>query len=227
MKNRFANIQHIAETLEHCIVQFSTGMDSIAMLHLLQTYIPGRYTPVHLQYVAGLSWVEKVISHYEKRFKIKVLRFTHPVVQTIDSHRIHRKQRKVTLSDMDDYIRLKTGHQYIAYGYMKTDSLQRRGQLALKNQKGEITGKLGIDHKYKKVYPIAEWSKRDVKAYIKKHKLLIPEPYEIGFRDCVNPDGEQLIMIRNNYPKDFERITRRFPQLKAEYMRQQAVCDGC
>ena len=101
------------------------------------------------------------------------------------------KMKKLKQGDIESFIRNKFNIKWLAYGYRKTDSLERRGIL-----KNVING---IDEKYNKLYPITDWSAKDVMKYIKNEKLLLPIDYNYGFRDINIFKGRSLVWLYNNF----------------------------
>lgn len=210
----------MSQTIDRAIVMFSTGIDSCVMFDLFSRFMPGRFVPVYLYMVQGLSWTERVIRAYERRYGVRIKQHTHPLTHCYMPS--YKQKRKPTLPDMEAYLRKLYQTEYIAYGYMKVESIERRGMLALKDSRTKETiGEKGVNYKHRKLYPLSEWKKRDIKAYVKDRKLIIPETYEYGYRDITNFTGDEvLLLIRNSYPEDFQKIITTYPTLKAEYIRQ-------
>ena len=72
-----------------------------------------------------------------------------------------------------------------------------------------------IDDKRGRFYPVAQFTKADVVAYIKHHKLKTsPESNLLGhsFRSLM---PEDLAVIKKHYPADFEKIVSWFPFAEA------------
>jgi 3'-phosphoadenosine 5'-phosphosulfate sulfotransferase (PAPS reductase)/FAD synthetase len=208
------------------VAMFSTGQDSVCMLDIMvKAFGPNRVIPVHLYYVDRLTWVDRIISHYEQRWGVSVRRHPHPDVDYLVPSAQFTRRRPVTMTMMENYLRDTYQTPWLAWGFMKTDSLQRRGQLSLKDKKGISTGSFGMDFKYRHLYPIAEWKKAHVRKYIEDHRLPLPETYEVGIRDFTTLKGEELWFIINNYPDDWARIVAKYPSLAAERLRLEMLYD--
>ena len=72
-----------------------------------------------------------------------------------------------------------------------------------------------IDQKRGRFYPVAQFNKKQVMAYIKANRLRISEESKIlngSFRGFM---PEQLLAIKNKYPEDFEKIKQQFPFIEA------------
>ena len=77
----------------------------------------------------------------------------------------------------------------------------------------------GIDAKYRKVFPIAEWAERHTRAYVARQKLVLAPEYRHGFRDLNTFKGKSLVYIHNNYPADYRRIVEMYPDVAGELLR--------
>jgi phosphoadenosine phosphosulfate reductase len=164
--------------------------------------------PVFLYFVKGLSFQEKVIQYYERRYKIKINRFPHNDVKFIMER---DKKRKIGQADMENFLRDKFDISFIIYGYRKDESLQRRGMMAHLDH--------GIDWKYKKIYPLAEWREPHIRKYVKQKRLVLPDSYRMGYRDINSLKGDALMYIYNNFPEDYRKIITLYPHIEAERIR--------
>lgn len=212
MRKIFENIDHIAEECENAAVMFSGGRDSIVMLDLFaQRARKSIGRVIHMHMVPGLEFQEKVLRYYERRYKITIERRAHPLVASALPLRPGEKRgRKLRIADFEKAIR-EEGVSWIAWGYRKDESLQRRGQLS--------NAQYGIYHQYRKLFPVAEWSARHMDAYMKRERLILPPDYKEGWRDITTFKGEALIYVYRNYPEDFEKIAHMYPDTRGELMR--------
>jgi len=194
----------IAEILkdEPLIVMFSTGKDSIVMSDLLVKHYKGRMEFVFLYFVQGLDFKQRIIDYYESRWNVKI--HQQPSLQTLAL----KTGKKHKLSDIERGLRAKYDISYIAQGIRRNESVARRGQLAHLPY--------GIDEKYKKLYPIADLSAKDVMSYVKLNRMYLPVEYDHGFsRDLSVPTAETLVYLKHNFPNDYRKIIAEFPHLEA------------
>ena len=171
MKNLYSSIKHIASSInDGAIVFFSTGKDSVVMLDLIQRFFKRpEHEYIFLYMYKNLEIRETVLRHYSKKYGIEFQQYP----QFDVSSRVNGK--KLKQANIEKYIRAKHNKIWIFYGYRKSESLERRGMMAHIDN--------GIDWKYKKLYPIADWSAKDVLYYIKQNRLVLPPDYRSGFRD--------------------------------------------
>lgn len=112
-----------------------------------------------------------------------------------------------------------------AKGERLDDSPQRRGMLtciATGNNPGwrnHASGVVGLDLRYKRIYPLAHWRTRDVFAYMRAMRL--PAPPRLG---ALNQTGmglrpQMLRAVKAHYPADYEKIVRQHPQVEAQVRR--------
>jgi len=197
-------VKQISDILkdEPIIIMFSTGKDSIVMADLLVKGYSGKKEFVFLYFVEGLEIKQRIIDHYEKRWNIKIHQQPHFGALSL------KTGKKYKMTDIEHGLRTKFNISYIAQGVRRDESLARRGMLAHLPY--------GIDEKYKKLYPIADFSAKDVMSYIKLNKLPLPTEYSHGWKhDFSVPDVDGLVYLKNNFPNDYQKVTAEFPQLEA------------
>lgn len=119
------------------------------------------------------------------------------------------KQRKWNLSDIIDSVRNRLGIEWCCLGMKMTDGMNRR--LMLRNYRMN-----GICDATKKFYPLAEYTSKQVLAYIRGRNLISPEGYDGKTQSA----GESVIdynflkYLQLNYPKDLERIYAVYPRTR-------------
>lgn len=200
---------HYAAALskEPLIIQFSGGKDSIVMLDLLMRHHTGKKVVVFMYFVPELDVKNRVIRYYEKKYGIKI--------DQVPSHRTLtlKTGKKWKMADVENMLREKYDITYIAQGSRKQDSMARRGMLQKLNN--------GVDYRNYKFYPVAEMSTREIMAYIKLNKLVLPVEYNHGMdRDFWVPDVPKMLWLKNNFPEDYKKVITEFPQLEAMVIRE-------
>jgi 3'-phosphoadenosine 5'-phosphosulfate sulfotransferase (PAPS reductase)/FAD synthetase len=187
---------------EPVIVMFSTGKDSIVMADLLHKQYSGRKEFVFLYFVKGLEIKQRLIEYYGKRWNIQIHQQPHYGNLSL------KTGKKYKMADIEHGLRVKFNISWIAQGIRRDESLARRGMLAHLQY--------GIDERAKKLYPIADYSAKDVMSYIKLHKLPLPVEYQHGWKhDFSVPDVDGLVYLKNNFPGDYQKVIMEFPHLEA------------
>lgn len=217
-------IKRASEYADSAILMFSGGKDSIACLELASKYIK-KIIPVHLYFVKGLKIHDRHLNYYSKKFGVKILQY--PRCEDLSRHMrsgaYQKKAKKVPSIrqwEMDLYLRRELNTSWIIYGYKRTDSLQRRGIMNANCLDGEQY-KGGVDVRNRKIYPLANWSEREVFKYLKMKKLPLPSDYHAGFRDINTFKGEALLWLYHNHPQDYETVRKQYPFIEAALLRAQ------
>jgi len=184
------------------VVMFSTGKDSIVTLDLMMKHYKGPLRFVYLYFVNGLPMKESILRHYEKRYGIQIDRLPDR------SHIFLKTGRKYQMMHMEQDIRRRYDISWLASGIRRDETLGRRGMLAKVEH--------GIDEKYRKLYPVASFSRKAIFSYIKLHKLPLPVEYNTGKdRDFWVPSASDLVILKRNFPDDYKMIIAEFPRLEA------------
>lgn len=203
------------------LVGFSGGKDSVVTLDMCFKHFD-RVVPFFMYMVPNLSFQERQLQWYEKKYNTEIIRIPHFQVSEFMRYGTFRNfdfdVPIVSITDIYTYMRLKTGISWVAAGERIKDSLVRRAMI--KN-----TG--SVDIKRNRFYPVAYWNKAEVLHYIKFHKLLLGEDSKsLGF-SFKSLEGKELHMVKTKFPSDYEKILRMYPFAEAAVKRyERAVSDG-
>lgn len=69
------------------------------------------------------------------------------------------------------------------------------------------------------LYPLADWSLKDVLTFMKLRQIDIPPLAKKGCRGISLSDDTSLLFILENYPDDFKRIENIFPFIRAQTLK--------
>lgn len=201
----FDPIKTQAKVTDAVLVGFSGGKDSIVTLDLCMRYFD-RVQPFFLYLCPGLEFQEDTLSWYERRYDVEIIRMPHFEVSNFMRYGSFREPDPgvsiVSITDEYNYLRLKTGMTWVAAGERIADSIVRRAMIKHSGT---------IDRKRARLYPIANWTKREVLEYIKHHRLKLPrDSRKLGF-SFKSLAGTELAFIRDAYPRDYERILEMYP----------------
>jgi phosphoadenosine phosphosulfate reductase len=193
------------------IVAFSGGKDSVAVLDLCCRHF-SRVRVFFLYLVAGLSFQERVLRYYERRFGVEILRLPHFELSAFFRLGYFRAPDddvlRLTITDIYNYVRAETGIWWIAAGERISDSVWRRAMI---KRSGSIDVERG------RVYPLAYWNKKHVESYLRQRKL--PHAIESGFLKRGSSFGDfspySMAMVKAHFPGDYEKIKRWFPFIES------------
>ncbi|NUP12968.1 MAG: phosphoadenosine phosphosulfate reductase family protein [Polyangiaceae bacterium] len=199
---------------EACLVSFSGGKDSLAVLDLCSRTFE-RVECFFMYFVPGLECVERQLEYARKRWGVIIRQYPHWVLADVIHNGTFGKDWVgyedvpiIELSDIHAMAREESGIALIATGAKKTDSLWRRRMLQAQGKAGETL-----------IYPVVEWKKLDVLAYLSAHK--IPKPDSSG-RNATGIDlsAPSLLWLHDTYPDDFKRLCELFPFAEAVVWRR-------
>ena len=201
----FDPIKTQASVTDSVIVGFSGGKDSIVTLDLCFRYFK-RVVPFFMYLVPGLSFQENMLKRYEDRYGTEIIRLPHfECSEFLKYGSFTMADWNVDIVGINDtyaYLRDLTGIYWIAAGERCADSIVRNAMIKKSGS---------IDYKRGRFYPLAYWKKNEVLQYIKQKKLyLSKEQKEIGF-SFRSLAGNELAVIKQLYPADYEKILRVYP----------------
>lgn len=201
----FDPIKTQAKITDSVIVSFSGGKESIVVLDLCARYF--KHIKAFFMYICpDLSFQERTLEWYEKRYQIEIIRIPHMDVSEFFHYGSFRAADPtfpvISINDIYKYIRLETNTWWIAGGERIDDSIVRR---AMMKKSGSIDVQRG------RLYPISAWKKRDVLDYIKFHNLYLgQDSRKLGFSFC-SLWGKELAMLKQYFPDDYEKILHLYP----------------
>ena len=113
------------------------------------------------------------------------------------------KVKTMKLADVVKSIRLKYDMEYCFLGMKKADGMNRRLMLRGYEENGYENNGL--------VYPLADWTQKDILSYMKQHNLPEPIRYSLKASSGVGFNEDCLLWMRKYYPNDLEKIYKVFP----------------
>lgn len=201
-------ISSIGAKSNRAICFFSTGKDSITLLDLMYPYFD-EILCVYMYFVPDLEHINKYLKWAKTKYpKIKIMQVPHwNLTYVLRSGLYCVQNNNVKLmkqKDIDDAIRTQTGIQYSFYGVKKNDSLNRRLMLNTYKENGYASSA-------NRVYPLAEYTNKDILTYMRMRKLPQPIRYSKKASGGVAFNEETFIYLRENYPNDLKKIFKAFP----------------
>lgn len=216
--------------IESVIVSFSGGKQSIATLDLCVKHFR-RVEAFTMYWVPDLEFHEEFLRATERRYGIKMARV--PDFRTAEHLRggswrhptgASRSLPKLSCRQLEHYVRYEIfGGEvlWIASGETVVESVQRVGMI--RGCRHPVTGERcpGIDYPRGHVYPIGEWNVDAVMSYMAQNDLSLPPEYDVlgtgasfgGLRP------EHIAIVKDVWPKDYEKIKRLFPLIDAQVER--------
>lgn len=206
------SIKALSEKTDRVLLFHSAaGKDSIALLEMLSPHFKFIQC-VFLYMVKDLDHINRYIKWAENRYKnCKFIQTPHYAYYNLKKQGLYESEQipysEWALSKIADKVTEETDIEHSVYGFKKNDSMNRRIML---NRYENFTNPQGT-----KLYPLADWSNRQVLAYIKKQRLINPLQYsKLGnakSQGTAIDDIGFLMWCKNNAPEDLKKIIAEFP----------------
>lgn len=210
----FRSVETAAAITDRVLVAFSGGKDSVVTLDVCMRHF-AHVEGFFMYQVRGLSFQESIIRYYEDKYGIPIHRIPHFELSSWLRYGLFRTcdfaVPVVSVKETYDYMRENTDIWWIAAGERIADSMWRRAMI---KHSGTIDPERG------RFFPIAEWTKEDVRAYIRQRRLKVgAESARLGFsfRSLM---GKDLMRIQRYYPADYARIRTWFPLVEASIIHE-------
>lgn len=198
-------IDIVAGQSDECVLFCSLGKDSLVLLDLAYPKFK-RIVCVFMYFVKGLDHIERWIGWLKARYpKVEFVQVPHWNLTYVLRGGLYcvaqPKIKLLKLRDVVDTIKIKYGIEYAFLGMKKADGMNRR--LMLNTYENYINGGLA--------YPLAEWTQKDILAYMKQNNL--PEPVRYGKKasNGVGFNEDCFVWMEQNFPQDLEKIYKVFP----------------
>ena len=197
-------IVSISQKTDEAILFFSTGKDSIVLLDLIAPYFK-RIVCVYMYFVKDLEHINKYLRWAKSKYlNIELIQVPHWNLTYILRNGTfcapHPKVKILKLADVVRSVQLSTGIDYVFLGMKKADSLNRRLMMM---RDGAIIGE--------KVYPLMDWTNKEVIKYLKAKKLPEPIRYSSKPSGGVVFDIDCYLYLQKYYPDDLKKILIAFP----------------
>ena len=212
-ENKFAAVYWLSKLTDAVLVGVSGGKDSVAALDLCHR--SGlKVTAYFMYFVKDLEYQQEHLDKLRSRYSLTIYEYPHP-----DRIRSFREGRyclaqdlpNLTFRDVWEAARIDSGVEWLVTGEKKRDSLERRAQLVSWG---------AVQPARRRGFPLADWSNKDVIAYVEKHGLpLTPEYAEYGHSIDTPLRGQTLDWLYRHYRNDYYKVLADFPLADAARVR--------
>lgn len=207
METTYRTITAVRERSDSVIVFCSLGKDSLVTLDLVYPKFE-RIVCVFMYFVPHLEHIENWVNWVKTRYpKVEFMQVPHWNLSYILRGGLYcvpnPKVKLIKLADVVKAVRLKTGIDIALLGMKKADGMNRR--LMLKGYEGERYIHNGC------AYPLADWTQKDVLAYMKQARLPEPIRYSLKASSGTGFNIECFLWLRENFPQDLQKIYKTFP----------------
>ena len=203
----YNSIDSIRQKSDACLLFCSLGKDSLVLLDMINPKFE-RIVCIFMYFVKDLEHINRWIGWVKAKYpKIEFVQVPHWNLTYILRSGLYcvpnPKVKLLKLADVVKAMQLKYGIQYAFLGMKKADGMNRR--LMLKGYEANNYENNGL------VYPLADWTQKDILAYMKQHGLPEPVRYSLKASNGVGFNLDCLLWLENNYPQDLQKIYKTFP----------------
>lgn len=200
-------IASVRQKTDRAILFYSCGKDSEVLLDLMAPHFK-EIVCVFMYFVKGLDHIDNYLRAVKARYaNVTILQVPHWTLTRVLRCGLYcipnPNVKLLSLKDVDESVRMKTGISYSFYGMKQSDGMNRC--LMLRGYENEAISNTN------KVYPLSKWKKSDVMAYIKAKKLPEPISYNKNKSQGLTFLPEVFDYLRRHYPQDLEKIYKVFP----------------
>lgn len=211
-------IASVRQKTDRAILFYSCGKDSEVLLDLMAPHFK-EVVCVFMYFVKGLDHIDNYLRAVKARYSnVRIMQVPHWNLSRalrIGFCCVPNPNVKIlSLKDVDNAARIKTGISYSFYGMKQADGMQRR--IMLRGYENEAISNTN------KVYPLSHWKKADVLAYIKARRLPEPIAYTKEAGNGLWFDAKCFSYLRQHYPQDLEKIYTVFPLSRNILLRHDA-----
>jgi 3'-phosphoadenosine 5'-phosphosulfate sulfotransferase (PAPS reductase)/FAD synthetase len=213
------------ELCQHPFIAFSAGKDSAVMLHIAAELYPNADVRILTGGETRLihSNIDDVLAWWKERYPDLKMRevFIDRVFSPEWIDKSFFEQYKTFNNEWDNYLHTELDDG-VFLGLRSAESNFRRIWLQMRMNGFAIRQYTG--QKYNGVYricPLADWSEKDIAAYIVKNSIPLLSGYENGFdaRTKTRIGGQamirfgQLAELRARDPENYSKLIARYPEL--------------
>ena len=196
MQSAQESIGRICEQTDEAMLFCSLGKDSLVLLDLIYPKFK-RIVCVFMYFVKGLEHIDRWIMWVKKRYpKVEFVQVPHWNLTYVLRGGLYCVANLIIMSKMYSFI-------YCFLGMKKADGMNRN--LMLKGYGSSFYENGGL------VYPLAEWTQKNILSYMKQHKLPSPVRYGKNASNGVGFNLDCFLWMRQNYPNDLQKVYKVFP----------------
>jgi len=225
MGSVLSTIAEVRKQTASAVVFVSFGKDSLCLLDLLYPHFE-RLVCAFMFFVPGLEHINRYLRYCKARYpKAEWVQVPHWNLSYIRRTGMYCEPepdvKLKKLADVIEEVREATGIQWVFLGMKKADGLNRRLMMMQYESSHYTNNEIA--------YPLAEWTNKEVMAYMRTAKLPAPVIYGKGASNGIGFNLDCFLWLRENCPQDLEKIYKAFPLSKRilfEFERKKKKNDG-
>ena len=203
--NRYIDLIRVKSN--EALLFLSLGKDSLVLLDLLYPKF-NRLVCVFMYFVKDLEHINRWINWTKAKYpNIEFIQVPHWNLTYILRGGMYGGPTPtvnlLTVADVVKAMQFNCGIDYTFLGRKKADGMNRN--LMLKGYEANGYENNGL------CYPLADFSQKDILAYMKQHNLPKPVRYSLKASSGVGFNLDCMLWMEKNYPQDLQRIYKTFP----------------
>lgn len=200
-------IDNIRSKTDECVVFVSLGKDSLVTLDMVYPHFK-RIVCVYMYFVKDLEHINRWINWLKNKYpKVEFLQVPHWNLTYIMRAGLFCTPRRdiklLKLRDVINSVKRQTGIEYTFLGMKKADGMNRR--LMLMGYEQNHFENAGL------AYPLANYTQRDILAYMKQKNLPTPVRYGKTASSGCGFGVDFYLWLRKNWPQDLKKVLATFP----------------
>lgn len=203
----YSYIDLVRQKTDGVLLFLSLGKDSLVLLDMMYPKFE-HIVCVFMYFVKGLERIERWVGWVKAKYpKIEFIQVPHWNLTYILRGGLYcvpnPKVKLLKLADVVKAMQLRYGIYYTFLGMKKADGMNRR--LMLKGYEANNYENNGM------CYPLADWTQKDILAYMKQNGLPEPVRYSLKASSGVGFNLDCMLWLEKNCPQDLQRIYKVFP----------------
>lgn len=201
------SIHAVKDNTDSVILFCSLGKDSLVLLDLIYPYFK-KIVCVFMYFVKDLDHINRWVGWVKAKYpNIEFEQIPHWNLSYILKGGLYcvpnPKVKTIKLTDVVNAVKLKHGIDYAFLGMKKADGMNRNLMLKGYQDNNYINNGLA--------YPLAEWTQKDILAYMKQKGLPEPVRYSLKASSGVGFNLDCFLWLEKHYPQDLNKIYQNFP----------------
>lgn len=234
MKTSVETCKTVSDLSPSAILSFSMGKDSIGAYIQMERHFEN-IEFVFLYMVPDLEFQNIALDYYEQKFGKHIVRLPNPsLYKQLYNHMYQHPGNLDLIHDVEarpdnpngwlfnvQYDDLFLGAKidlgmsedtFVGVGVRATDSLMRRSSIKRYG---------AINHNRKQFFPVWDWNQETLVKEIRQSGIKLPVDYRIWGRSFDGFDYRFLKGLKENFPRDYEKVREWFPLVDLEFLRYQ------
>ena len=216
-------IDFVANRQKKTLLAFSCGKDAVAAWLAIRDRFD-EVIPYYLYLVPHLEFVDESIDYYERFFGVKITQLPHTSVNRMLNNLVFQPPQNCRVIEdamMPEYDYVNVQQAMCDRFNLPADTLVADGVRAADSPMRRIAINThgSINFNQLKYHPVWDWKKADLIDCFRKHNVKLAKDYKIFGRSFDGLDLRFLYLIKQHFPRDYQKILELYPLADLEIFR--------